>query len=173
MDASKISDVKKSAMDVDLIINATLPQFNENIMEAALHAGVNYQDLSSNLKDLKHIEQLKFHKRFQKEHLIGLIDAGISPGITNLLAREGADKLDIVSSIKIRTLEDQKASEFVFAWSPVVALDELTSPPIVYRNRKFKLLRPFSDSEEYEFPAPFGKRTVGGNHSALHKGKKY
>src|SRR2546427_4744609 len=47
LDASKKTEILKIAKDFDLIINASLPQFNENIMEAALKTGSNYQDLAS------------------------------------------------------------------------------------------------------------------------------
>jgi saccharopine dehydrogenase-like NADP-dependent oxidoreductase len=158
LDASDIKQVVKAAKGADLIINASLPNFNENIMEAALKVKANYQDLCSHLKDLKTPEQLKFHNRFKKAKLVGLINTGIAPGITNLLSKEIADRLDKVEEIKIRLLEEQKASEFVFSWSPEVTLDELSAPPLTYKNGKFKLLKAFGDLEEYNFPHPFGKR---------------
>jgi saccharopine dehydrogenase-like NADP-dependent oxidoreductase len=129
-------------------------------MKAALKVGANYQDLCSYMADFKNPEQLKFHRKFQKAGLLGLINTGISPGITNLLAREAADNLDRVSEIKIRLVEDQKTDELVFAWSPPVLIDEVTSPPLVYENGKFKLIKPFSAAEDYEFPYPFGVRRV-------------
>jgi len=158
LDASNTNQVVKAAKGCDLIINASLPHFNEKIMTAALKVRVNYQDLCSRLKDLKTPEQLQFHKKFQKAKLVGLINAGIAPGITNLLAKEIADKLDKISEIKIRLIEDQKSSEFVFSWSPQVTLDELSARPLTYRNGRFQLLEPFGGTEEYDFPQPFGKR---------------
>jgi saccharopine dehydrogenase-like NADP-dependent oxidoreductase len=160
LDASNIKQIIKVAKQTDLIINASLPQFNENIMEASLAVGANYQDLCSYLVDFKNPEQLKFHQRFKKAKLIGLINTGISPGITNLVAREVADKFDSILEIKIRLIEEQKTSELIFAWSPEVALDELTSPPLVYANGRFRLCKPFGDIEEFDFPEPFSKKYV-------------
>ena len=62
LDASNTNQVVKAAKGCDLIINASLPHFNEKIMTAALKVRVNYQDLCSRLKDLKTPEQLQFHK---------------------------------------------------------------------------------------------------------------
>ncbi|KKU48653.1 hypothetical protein A3H10_00550 [Candidatus Uhrbacteria bacterium RIFCSPLOWO2_12_FULL_46_10] len=160
LDASRINGIIKAAKGVDLIINASLPAFNENIMTAALKVGANYQDLASRLLDLKTVEQLKFHARFKKAKLVGLINTGVAPGVTNLLARLAADKLDEVRSIRFRLLEEQEASELIFAWSAETILDELTAPPIVYKNGKFIFTKPFSDQEEYQFPSPFGKKRM-------------
>lgn len=157
-DASNIDKIVDNANGVNLIINASLPRFNENILEAALRVGAHYQDLASELADLKTAEQLKFNEKFKKAGLTALINTGVAPGITNLLAREAADKLDEVEEIHFRCVEEQKASEFIFAWSVETTLDDLTAPPLVYRNGEFVLTKPFEDSEEYEFPEPFGKR---------------
>jgi saccharopine dehydrogenase (NAD+, L-lysine-forming) len=160
LDASRIGEIIKAAKGADLIINASLPAFNENIMMAALKVGANYQDLASRLLDLKTVEQLKFHSRFKKAKLVGFINTGVAPGITNLLARQAADKLDEVRAIRFRLLEEQKASELIFAWSAETILDELTAPPLVYENGKFIFTKPFGGQEEYQFPSPFGKRQM-------------
>lgn len=160
LDASRVAEIIKAAKGVDLIINASLPAFNEHIMTAVLATRANYQDLASRLLDLKTVEQLKFHSRFKKAKLVGLINTGVAPGITNLLARGVADKLNTVSAIHFRLLEEQKASELIFAWSAETILDELTAPPLVYENGKFIFTKPFSDQEDYQFPSPFGKRQM-------------
>lgn len=160
LDASNVQEISNTARGMNLIINASLPRFNENIMEAALEAGANYQDLASEFPRSRIAEQLKFHKRFQQRKLVGLINAGVAPGVTNLLAREAADKLDRVHTIHLRLVEDQKASEMVFAWSRETTFEVLTSLPLVYRRGKFAFTKLFGDAEEYDFPHPFGRRRV-------------
>lgn len=163
IDASNTNDIARAAKDIDLIINTSLPNFNLKIMDAALKVGANYQDLCSHLLDLFHAEQLTYHKKFEKKNeLVGLINIGVAPGLSNLLAKDDADKMDEVDSIKIRFLEEQKTSEMIFAWSPVVTLDELISPPLVFENGNFKLAKPFGHVEEYSYPIPFGKRHAVG-----------
>lgn len=158
LDASNVDEIVDKARGVNLVINASLPRFNENILEAALRVGAHYQDLASELADLKTAEQLKFNDRFKRAGLTALINTGVAPGVTNLLAREAADILDETEEIHFRCVEEQKASEFIFAWSAETTLDDLTAPPLVYRNGEFVLTKPFEDAEEYEFPEPFGKR---------------
>lgn len=143
-----------------MIINSSLPDFNLKVMEAALKVGCNYQDMCSYLSDNINPEQLTYDRKFEREGLLGLINTGVGPGLTNLLAREGYDELDNVESIKIRFVEDQKTSEMIFAWSPEVTMDALTSPPLIYRNGKFVLTKPFGDYERYKYPLPFGERNA-------------
>lgn len=158
LDASDVYRLTQVIRGFDLVINASLPEFNENIMRAALAAHVNYQDLCSWMLDYKTVEQLKFHNQFKSADLVGLINTGISPGITNVLAAEGKDKFEIIDDIRIITVEEQTARQLIFAWSPSVTLLELTVPPLIYKNKKFAFVEPFSDGQEYEFPPPIGKR---------------
>src|SRR3989338_2233183 len=158
LDASNIDEIADKARGVNLIVNASLPRFNENILEAALRVGAHYQDLASELADLRTAEQLKFNEKFKQAGLIALINTGVAPGVTNLFAWEAADKLNEVDEIHFRCIEEQKASEFILSWSAETTLDDLTASPLIYRNGEFLLTKPFEDSEEYEFPEPIGKR---------------
>lgn len=158
LDASNAGAVSRQARGFDLIINASLPDFNETLLRAALQTNTNYQDLATANAGVP--AQLKFHSAFQRAGLVGLFNTGVSPGIVNVIAREAADRLDAVESIKIRTIEDQQASEIVSAWSKEHALDTLSSVPLSYRRGAFRSVEIFGDIEEFEFPAPFGRRYV-------------
>lgn len=158
--AASAASIAAGAKGCDVIVNASLRDFNLIVMSAALTAKAHYQDLDSHLLDLKHAEQLQMHKAFKKAGRTGLINAGVSPGVTNLLAREAAERMGSVDSIRIRLIEDQRAEKQFFSWSPRVTLDEVSSAPLVYRKRRFALTEPFADEEEYEFPAPIGRRKV-------------
>lgn len=160
IDATDEIQIKKVAKDADLIINASLPDFNTTIMKAALKVRTNYQDMCSHLDKSNKPQQLRFNDKFKKEKLVGLINTGISPGITNILAKNESDKLDQIHNIKIRTLVDQYAITPIFAMSPEITLEESTASPIIYRNGLFKFLKPFEEFENYNFPDPIGDRYV-------------
>lgn len=160
LDLSNDQQLVKTVRGFDLIINASLPRFNLVLMKAALTVGANYQDLASELADLKTAEQLKLHKQFKKAGLVALINTGVAPGITNLLARKGADKLENIDQINIRLIEDQIASELIFAWSIETTVDEVTAPPLVYRKGKFQLTKPFHNPEDYDYGHGFGIRRM-------------
>jgi len=152
----------------DVVVNAALPKFNLEIMEACLKARVNYLDMASywdidknpKAKVPYKMEQLDFDKSFEEADIMGLIESGVAPGLDNLLAAECASKLDEVDYIKIRMVEDTGSKEVFFSWNKDWLLDELATKPLVYYDKKFKVVEPFTDEEEYEFPKPIGKKKV-------------
>ena len=152
----------------DIVINTSLPKFNLKIMETCFKVGVNYIDTASywdfdsnpKAKVPYKMEQLDFDKRFKKAGITGLINAGVSPGLTNLIAKECADKLDEVDFVKIRLVEDTASNELFFSWNKDWLIDEIGFKPLVYYNHKFKIMESFSGEEEFTFPKPIGKKKV-------------
>ncbi len=152
----------------DLVINASHPSFNATILEECVKAGVNYMDLAACWEPDKNkravspykIEQFDFDKQFRERNILGLIEAGVSPGMTNLFVRQCADELDKLDTIKIRLVDYSGTNELHFAWSKEALLDEINSKPLVYKDGKFMIMEPFSGVEKYAFPKPFGKQEV-------------
>jgi len=64
IDATQKDKVALLAKGFDLLINASLSQFNKFLMDAALEAGTNYQDLASKWDNAK-VEQLDFNDKFK------------------------------------------------------------------------------------------------------------
>ncbi|MBS3139165.1 saccharopine dehydrogenase NADP-binding domain-containing protein [Candidatus Woesearchaeota archaeon] len=164
---SQLETIIKKQMS-DVVINASSPNFNEDILAACVKAGVNYLDLAAcwepdsdkKARSPYKIEQLDFDKQFHEKKIIGLIEAGVSPGMTNLFVRECADEFDELEDVKIRLVDYSGSDELHFAWSKEALLDEISSKPLVYRNGKFKIVEPFSGTESYTFPSPYGKKEV-------------
>lgn len=168
LDLSKKKDVaafvKKHPADV--VVNAALPEFNKIIIASCLAAKTNYLDLASywdldpspRAQSPYKVEQLDYDNDFQAIGRVGLINAGVSPGITNLLAAEAVSRLDKTDSIKIRLIEEMGSDALAFSWSKKMLLDEVNWKPIIYRNGKFIKQENFSNKETFEYPKPFGKK---------------
>lgn len=157
VDANRINDVVRVAKEVNLVVNATTCklQFNLNLMKAALKVGAHYQDLASFPK-----EQLTLSERWKEAGLTALIATGASPGLTNTLAAQAADKLDIVEEIRIRLWAGEESKKLVSLWSPETAWTDMAEEPIVYEKGEYKKVPPFSGEEVYNFPDPVGPQTV-------------
>ncbi len=157
VDATDIDAMVKVGGNVDIVMNATLPKFNLNIMEAALKIGAHYADMASYPS-----EQLALSNKWKEGDLTALISCGASPGVTNILAAHAADRLDRVE--KIRVLFGSKlireAEEYVPTWSPETAWTDMAMEPIVYTDGESKTVPPFSGEEVYPFPEPVGPQTV-------------
>jgi len=165
-DALNFKAIKGFMKKCDFVVNA-LPSYvevhgkdilvNLKILEFCLKVGVNYLDLACYGDYRKKIaEQLSLNKKFEKEKLVGLINAGISPGLTNVIVKDTSEEFDYLESVKIRTLEEQRGLEFVLPWSREGLLD-VASDPLVYRNYRFAIKEPFTEREMYEYPSPFGR----------------
>ena len=89
-----------------------------------------------------------------------MICAGAAPGLTDLLAKRGAELLGTCDSIHIRLYESTESKDPVSMWSAEVAYDEATSRPRIYRDGKFALARRFGDREKFRFPPPVGEAAV-------------
>ncbi|GAB6183217.1 saccharopine dehydrogenase family protein [Thermodesulfovibrio hydrogeniphilus] len=148
----------KIISDVDLIINSATPALNRKLLELALRYSVNYQDLASELEDPIFSEQLEYDEKFRQKGILGLINTGVSPGLTNLIAGELACRFESLSSIKIRMFEDQQPPGTIWSWSPRILLSDIISAPVIFENGKFKQVEPFSNLEYYHYLEPIGWR---------------
>ncbi len=149
----------------DLVVNAAHFSFNKKIMDACYKTKTNYLDLASDMwaperKIPYKIDQWDFKKRFEKENLLALINAGVSPGLTNLFAGQCAAFFDKIDEMTISLVEDSRSKDPYFSWSVNATLDEAISEPLIFKNKKHKLLPILTKPTQFIFPKPFGKKWV-------------
>lgn len=158
VNARNLRAVVRAGRGCHLLVNASPAVFNEIILRAALRLRVHYLDMASHLgRHPFRAEQLNYHWRFMDKNRVALINAGVAPGLTNLLVRRSADLLDAVETVKIRLYESTEADDPISSWSAEVSFDEAVSPPRIYREGRFRLARRFSERERFRFPAPIGE----------------
>ena len=159
--ARNLWSVVRAGRGANLLINASPAVFNEIILRAALRLRAHYLDLSSHLtRQPFKPEQLRYHKRFVGKNRAAVICAGAAPGLTDLLAKRGAELLEKCETIQIRLYESTESKDPVSMWSAEVAYDEATSRPRILRHGKFSLAKRFGDREKFRFPPPVGEATV-------------
>ena len=142
-------------------VNAVQYNFNLDVMEGCLAAGVEYLDFGGLFHTTK--KQLGLHDRFRTAGLLAVPGMGQVPGISNVLAAAACEDLATVDSIMIRDgWKDftQGAPPVVFTWSPSTFLDEMVLPAQVFENGTYKEYPPMSGAEEFEFGPPVGKTRV-------------
>ena len=183
VDANKPDDLLRAAKGMDVMVNASVPIFNLKIMKAALKSGACYQDLALGSPppfEEALSSELGLSDQFKDAGLTALINTGASPGITNVVAKYCADRLDQVDEIRMRWFGSMESKEYVSLWSPETMWLDMELKPIVYENGELKKVPPFSGEEEYKFPDPVGLQTVVHHHhedvltlSQFIKGVKY
>ena len=160
------SDMKKMTARLkkekfDLLINATIPMYVHQIMQAAYQARANYLDMASNEiypRPEIPIEQLQYARQWEEAGLKCLTGAGGDPGLTNIMAKDAVLELDEIDSIKIKDYGIAECDEPVALWSMRTYLEDLFLPATIWENGKPQLVDPFSGQEDYDFPPPLNLR---------------
>ena len=146
--------------DFDLVVNLAPPQFIPRAMKAALLAGRHYLDLSSVrlYEDDLPYEQQRDAETWRASGRTALINAGSAPGLTNIMAREGADLLDTIERIEIKDYSLTTSDEYVPLWILSVYAIDCATEPWIWEDGRPRRMPIFSGEETYDFPPPIGGR---------------
>jgi saccharopine dehydrogenase-like NADP-dependent oxidoreductase len=174
IDASKQADVEALARkyNVDLIMNAVDPVFNQQIFDAAYCVGAAYMDMAMTLSE-PHPDD-PFHKTgiklgdyqfergrdWEKKGLLALVGMGVEPGMADVFARYAQDYLfDEIEEIGIRDGANITIDGYEFApnFSIWTTIEECLNPPVIWEKDKgWFTTEPFSEHETFEFPEGIG-----------------
>ena len=164
VDATDRGTLVAALTGADACLNATVYTFNLPVMEACLEAGVHYTDMGGLFHTTR--RQLELHDRFAEGRLSAVLGMGSAPGVPNVQARYAADRLDTVESIRIYDgIKPPPLGEVRFGYAVPTIVDELTLPPMVYRDGEFLACQPLSEFEDYWFTPPIGLLPM---HLSLH-----
>ena len=94
VDARDAESVKRAIAGCDAMVNATQHFWNINVMHAAAAAKVHYTDMGGLFHVTK--QQVELAGEFEKAGVTAVIAMGGAPGVTNILAKYGAERLDTV-----------------------------------------------------------------------------
>ena len=174
IDASKQENVEALAQkyNVDIILNAVDPRFNEQIFEAAYNVGVTYMDMAMTLSKSHPTDPFKQcgvklgdyqfdrAKDWQKKGLLALVGMGVEPGMADVFARYAHDHLfDEIEEIGIRDGGNLIIAGYEFApsFSIWTTIEECLNPPVIWEKDKgWFTTEPFSEPEVFEFPEGIG-----------------
>ena len=161
VNARNLWSIVKAAKNSHLIVNAGPAFLNKIVLRAALRLRAHYLDMASHQSNSPfHAEQLRFSKQFLAKNRAAVINAGVAPGLTNLLVARSADLLDTLDTVQIRLYESTGSDEPVSQWSSDAAFDEAVSRPPVYRDGHFHVGNRFGEREMFRFPRPIGRAAV-------------
>ncbi len=163
LDASDIDAMTRRIQDdsFDLVINATIPKFVRQVLQAAYNGRTNYLDMASNEiypKPDTPIEQLDYAEQWEKAGLLCLTGAGGDPGLSNIMAKDAVDDLDTVESISIKDFGEADCDEPVALWSMRTYLEDMYLPSTQTIDGKPVKCPMFTGEEEYDLPEPFSKK---------------
>jgi saccharopine dehydrogenase (NAD+, L-lysine-forming) len=139
-------------------VAACLPyRLNLPVMESALAAGCHYADLGGLFHTT--LKQLELDGRFRDVGVSAVLGIGSAPGMTNVLAKLGADRLDSVTSIDLvdgAIEQGEGGGGFGVPYSVETVLDEFTMPAMVFEGGEMKEVPAGSGVIDWDFPEPVG-----------------
>jgi saccharopine dehydrogenase-like NADP-dependent oxidoreductase len=159
VDAARARKLASSLRGTSVLINACHHSLNLSVMDAALTIGCHYCDLGG----LFHMtrRQLRRHAEFRRAGRLALLGIGSAPGIVNVMARAGAERLDAVREIHIAVgtrdrTPRQGDGAIETSYSIETVLDEASLPAVLFTDGLVKYVKPLSQAVRVNFPAPVG-----------------
>ena len=159
VDARNREEISKVLKEVDACANAGPYTIIPDIMNACLDAECHYTDLGT----WGHVTmQLKeeLHEKFIEKNISAILGMGNAPGMTNILARYGVDRLDTVEKANVYWAAKYFGPEslvFVPPYHlPTICL-EYSTPYFQYLDGGLESVFPADGKQTVMFPEPIGK----------------
>jgi saccharopine dehydrogenase-like NADP-dependent oxidoreductase len=154
-DAEDYGSMLKLFPGYDVVVNGLPWKYDLPVTKACVEVGVNGLDVSTEE------EQWDFDAEARAKELIFIPGVGATPGITNVMARSGADQMDEVDEIQInfaafRSPAPAPGLLITFLWEFHPKTEERT----YYKDGKFIWVGPFEGLKMVNFPGQIGKQEV-------------
>jgi lysine 6-dehydrogenase len=155
VDANDYGRLVKTFEDFDVILNGLPWKYDLVVTKACVEAGVSGLDVSTEEV------QWDYDATAKEKDIVFIPGVGATPGITNAMARRGADQLDEVDEIQINFAAFRCPAP---APGLLVTLLWEFHPEIesrlYYRDGEFHRVGPFAGAKRMNFPGPIGEQEV-------------
>lgn len=149
-DLSDTAQLKEAIADADIVLGALASRIGFQSLRAVIEAGKNYADISFMPEDSWDLDTLA------KEHgVTAVVDFGVAPGTSNLLAGYGAGMLTNCENIEIYVgglpRERRWPYEYKAGFSPADVVEEYTRPSRIVEHGKIVVREALSEPELMDF----------------------
>jgi lysine 6-dehydrogenase len=160
--------VRALMRESDAVMSAIPYYFNLDLARLAAETGTNFSDLGGNTEIV--FQQKRFHEKARETGCTIVSDCGLAPGMVNVLAQYGIEKLDKVKSVKIYVgglpQHPEPPLNYQIVYSLEGVLDYYTTLSWVVRDGRRTQVKALSEREKVAFPQPVGEleafHTAGG-----------
>ncbi|OQY19966.1 MAG: hypothetical protein B6I34_09030 [Anaerolineaceae bacterium 4572_32.1] len=155
VDAENYDDLVKTFKGFDVILNGLPWKYDLAVTRACVEVGVSGLDVSTEES------QWDYDAVAREKGIIFIPGVGATPGITNVMARRGADYLDEVDDIQInfaafRCPAPAPGLLITFLWE----FHPDTETRLYYQGGEFHWTGPFEGLKTVNFPGPIGEQEV-------------
>ncbi|HTM22105.1 MAG TPA: FAD-dependent oxidoreductase [Kofleriaceae bacterium] len=150
-DLSDPATVRAVAADFDLVVGALPSVFGLQTLRAVIEAGRNYVDISFMPDDPLPLGELAVQRG-----VIAVVDCGVAPGVSNMMAGRAAAELDPCERIDMCVgglpVVRQWPFEYKAGFAPSDVLEEYTRPARLVEHGKLVVREALSEPELLELP---------------------
>ena len=155
VDAGDYDGLVRAFRNYDVILNGLPWKYDLTVTKACVEAGVSGLDVSTEE------EQWSYDAVARGRAIVFIPGVGATPGITNAMARRGADQLDQVDEIQInfaafRCPAPSPGLLITFLWE----FHPQTESRFYYKEGEFHWVGPFEGLKIVNFPGPIGEQEV-------------
>jgi len=147
--------VKQAIEKKDLVIDCIGPfhQRDAQVLNNCISLGVNYIDISDHSSFSQKL--LPYHSSAQKAGIIGILNTGIFPGISNSMVRQGIECLDQAENIHLSYVVGGSGGAGITVMKTTfLGLKESFK---AYIAGEWQEKQPYSEREEIDFASPYGQ----------------
>ncbi len=149
-DLSDVSVLTKTIEPFDMVVGALASTIGFAALRAVIESGKNYADISFMPEDAIDLDQLAI------EHgVTAVVDCGVAPGMSNLLAAYGVSLLDQAESIAIYVgglpRERRWPFQYKAGFSPADVIEEYTRPSRIVEHGRVVVRDALSEPELMDF----------------------
>ena len=168
LDVRDSEAVRALMRESDAVMSAIPYYFNLDLARHAAEIGVHFCDLGGNTDIV--FDQKKLDALAKEKDITIVPDCGLAPGMVNILAQHGIDRMDSVDEVKIFVgglpQDPEPPLNYQIVYSLEGVLDYYTTLSWVVRDGKRKQVKALSEIEPVQFAAPVGEleafHTAGG-----------
>ena len=150
-DLAELDTIAKTVADFDIVLGALASSIGFQTLRAVIKAGKNFCDICFMGEDALELDELA-----KQRGVIAVVDCGVAPGMSNLLAGYGATRLDRCEKIEIYVggLPRDPRPPFFYkaAFSPHDVIEEYTRPARRVEDGKIVVREALSEVESIELP---------------------
>ena len=155
VNAEDYDGLVRTFREYDVILNGLPWKYDLAVTRACIEAGVSGLDVSTEE------DQWDYDATAKEKGVVFIPGVGATPGITNAMARRGADQLDEVDDIQInfaafRCPAPSPGLLITFLWE----FHPKTESRLYYRDGEFHWAGPFEGLKQVTFPGPIGDQEV-------------
>jgi saccharopine dehydrogenase-like NADP-dependent oxidoreductase len=156
IDATDEDKVAEAIKGYDIVINGLPFDRIEPTVKACLKCGVPGIDLISPLELME-----KYHREFEKAGILYVAGVGMTPGVTDIMARYGVEQCEEVDEIHVywaafRPLAISPGLIMTTFWE----MDPRVKERAYYENGKYYPQPPMKESKRVKFEPPYGELEV-------------